>query len=85
MNRIVFAALMGLTLAIGLTVASMAWRMTSFDEPLPSLGTADPAVGYAFYDGIDQVLSGNSPDALKQSVADGFVDHGSGDDERQSA
>ena len=84
MNRLVVAALAGLTLAIGLTMASLAWRVISFDPPISTLEAADPTIGYAFYDGIDQVLAGQPADALEQVVSGGFVDHGSGSDDGQS-
>jgi hypothetical protein len=78
MQRIIFAALVGLSLAIGLTMGTVAWRTTSFDRTMPDLGTADPAVGYAFYAGVDQILAGGDSSALEQAVTGDFVDHTSG-------
>lgn len=85
MQRIVFAALVGLSLAIGLTVGTVAWRTASFDRTLPDLGVADPSAGHAFYAGIDQVLAGGDPSALKQAVTGDFVDHvGDGETDRSA-
>jgi hypothetical protein len=68
-------ALIGLMFAIGLTVGSLAWRIASAPQAVTSLTLANPAVGYAFYDAIDQVLAGEYPSALEALVSDGFIDH----------
>jgi hypothetical protein len=75
MQRMVFAALVGLSVAIGLTVGSVAWRTASFDRTMPDQGVAEAAIGYAFYAGIDSVLAGGDAAALKQAVSGDFVDH----------
>jgi hypothetical protein len=76
MQRVTQAALIGLTIAIVLTVGSLVWRAVSFDQHMPVLEAVDPAIGHAFYDGINQVLAGTSTDALEAVVSPGFVDHG---------
>lgn len=79
MQRALLASLIGLSLAIGLTAGAVAWRAATLDRTTPDVGTADPAAGYAFYDGIDQILAGKSPAALVAAVSDDFIDH-TGDD-----
>lgn len=84
-QRIMLAGLVSLALAIGLTTGAIAWRTATFDRTVPDLSTADPAVGYAFYAGIDQVLDGGSPDDLEQVVSHDFVDHlGNGSEDRSA-
>jgi hypothetical protein len=78
-------ALIGLMLAVGLAVGSLAWRITSTSPPITSLTLADPAVGYAFYDAVDRVLAGDDPGALETLVSDDFIDHGATHDETGSA
>jgi hypothetical protein len=85
MQRFVFAALVGLSLAIGLTMGTVAWRTTTFDRTVPALGSADPAIGFAFYEGIDQILAGGDASALEQVVTSDFVDHDSADAMDRSA
>ena len=78
MPRLVMMALLGLTIAIGSIVGVLAWGTMSFTPASADLATADPAIGYAFYDGIEQILAGKDPAAFRQVLAPGFVDHGGG-------
>ena len=75
MNRIVFAALMGLTLAIGLTVASWPGGQLVRSTPpqfgdLPTRRLATPSMP-----GSTRCWP-ERDDALETVVAEGYVDHG---------
>lgn len=67
--------LVGLTIAIGLTVGALAWQTTTFERDLPETKAADPAIGYAFYAGIDRLLQDGDASALEETVTGDFVDH----------
>jgi hypothetical protein len=75
MHRFILAISIVLSLVIGSTVGLLVWQIASASHALAYLGTADPAIGYAFYAGIDQVLANGDGSALERVVADGFVDH----------
>lgn len=75
MQRFIFATLLGLTLIIGMTVGGMAWRTATFERSALDIATADPAIGIAFYVGIDQVLTDGDTSALEDAVTGDFVDH----------
>ncbi len=75
MQRTVQIALIGLILVIGLTVGSLAWQVASAPRVAPELQTTDPAIGYAFYQALDEVLASGDRAALDGIVSSGFVDH----------
>lgn len=76
MPRFAMTTLLALTLAIGSLVGVLAWRSMSDPPVTTDLASADPAIGYAFYDAIGQVLAGGDASALQQVLAAGFLDHG---------
>ena len=75
MQRMMQTALIVLVIAIGLTASSLAWRVTSAPRIAPDLETTDPAIGYAFYQALDQVLASGDRSALDRVVSGGFIDH----------
>lgn len=75
MQRTMQAVLIGLIMVIGLTAGSMAWRVASTPPIAPDRQTTDPAIGYAFYRALDEVLATGDHAALYSVVSGGFVDH----------
>jgi hypothetical protein len=75
MQRMMQTALIVLVIAIGLTAGSLAWRVTSAPRTARGQETTDPAVGYAFYQALDEVMESGDRSALDRVVSSGFIDH----------
>jgi hypothetical protein len=67
--------LIALVIAIGLTAGSLAWRVASAPRMAPDFEATDPAIGYAFYQALDDVLATGDRSALDRVVSGGFIDH----------
>ena len=74
-NGFLFTAVAVVSIVICSAAGVFAWRTISVDRALPSLTTADPAVGYAFYAALGEVLAGDEATSLQRVVTDDFVDH----------
>ena len=74
-GRWAFAAMLGVSLSIGLIVGIASWRATSFGQTRSVLDAADTTIGYAFYDTLDRVLAGEEHVGWTGIVTDDFVDH----------
>jgi hypothetical protein len=70
-----------LVVAIGLTTGSLAWRVASGPRVAPTTTMVDPAIGYAFYQALDDVLTTGDRSTLDRVVSSGYIDH-SGDQKR---
>ncbi len=75
MQRTMQTVLIALVIAIGLTAGSLAWRVASAPQIAPDIETTDPAIGYAFYQALDEVLASGDGSALDGVVSGGFIDH----------
>jgi predicted ester cyclase len=74
-NRLLFTAVAVVSIVIFSAAGIFAWRTVSVRQTVPSLNTADPTVGYAFYAALGQVLAGDEATSLQRLVTDDFVDH----------
>lgn len=77
MQRTLSIAFIALSIVIGTVIGIVAFRVTGHQQSTIDRRSADPTLGYAFYEGIDQLLAGGTADALEATVSEGFVDHGS--------
>jgi predicted ester cyclase len=74
-NGLLLTAVAVVSIVICSVAGVFAWRTISVDRTVPSLTTADPAVGYAFYAALGEVLAGDEATSLQRVVTDDFVDH----------
>ena len=74
-NGLLLTAVAVVSIVICSAAGVFAWRTISVDRTLPSLNTANPAVGYAFYAALGEVLAGDEATSLQRVVTDDFVDH----------
>lgn len=78
MRRFFTLMLFGLTMAVVPIVGAVVWQSASFARTAPVIDTADPAVGFAFYAGIERLLAGERGSGLSGIVSDDFGDHAKG-------
>jgi hypothetical protein len=79
MQRYVLILLVSVSMAVALAVGSFAWQAAQFDHGSAAILGADPAVGVAFYAGLNRALAGEPDGEFQALVTDDFVDHADGE------
>lgn len=85
MQRFITIVLAGLSVAIVLAVGSVTWRAATVPHVSSQIESADAAIGFAFYAGLDRVLADGSRADLDRTVSSDFVDHAGGTTTARSA
>ncbi|HET9661434.1 MAG TPA: hypothetical protein VFP05_13945 [Thermomicrobiales bacterium] len=75
MRRSMLILSIALSIAVGSTAGLLILRVTAFPQPQIDAATADAAVGYAFYDGVNAILTKGDHAVFNRTIAPGFVNH----------